>query len=68
MLAESLLRLDDVGYEVVNCVHDEVLLVCDEKEAEAVLDRVIGIMTTPPKWATNFPIDAEGWISKRYRK
>jgi len=68
MLAESLLRLDNEGYEVVNCVHDEVLLLCNEEEAEAVLDRVIGIMTTPPKWATNFPIAAEGWISKRYRK
>ena len=68
MLAESLLRLDNVGYEVINCVHDEVLLLCGEEEAEAVLDRVTSIMTTPPKWATNFPIDAEGWISKRYRK
>jgi len=29
---------------------------------------VIKIMTTPPTWAPDFPLAAEGWVGKRYRK
>jgi DNA polymerase len=68
ILAESMLRLDDEGYEVINCIHDEVLLLADEENGETVLSRVIEIMTTPPKWAPDFPLAAEGWVGKRYRK
>ena len=32
------------------------------------MEDVISIMTTPPKWAPDFPLAAEGWVSKRYKK
>lgn len=68
MLTEAMLTLDEKGFEVVNSVHDEVLLLVKEADAESALGRVIEIMTTPPKWAPDFPLAAEGWHGKRYRK
>ena len=67
-LADSTLNIVKAGYEVINLIHDEVLLLVDEDGSDKALDDVIKIMTTPPKWAFNFPLAAEGWVSKRYRK
>jgi DNA polymerase len=68
-LANAMLNLELNGYEVINSIHDEVLLLADEKGAEEALENdVMAIMTNPPKWAPDFPLAAEGWVSKRYRK
>jgi DNA polymerase len=67
-LAYAMLRLDTKGYDVINSVHDEVLLLVDEANGDTAMEDVIKIMTTPPKWAPDFPLAAEGWVSKRYRK
>jgi len=67
-LAEAMLNLDNSGYEVINSVHDEVLLLVEEQNGESAMDDVIRIMTTPPSWAPDFPLAAEGWYGKRYRK
>jgi len=68
MLAEACLLLEKNGFEVLNLIHDEVLMLVDENQAESALDRVVKLMTTPPKWASDFPLAAEGWVGKRYRK
>lgn len=68
MLAEAMLRLYDEGYCMVNSVHDEILLLCEEKEAKFVEAKVLEIMTKPPEWALDLPLAAESWIAKRYRK
>ena len=67
-LAVAMLNLEQAGYEVINSIHDEVLLLVEEQSAESALDDVINIMTTPPTWAPDFPLAAEGWHGKRYRK
>jgi DNA polymerase bacteriophage-type len=68
-LANAMLNLELNGYEVINSIHDEVLLLADEEGAEEALENdVMYIMTHPPKWAPDFPLAAEGWVSKRYRK
>jgi DNA polymerase len=67
-LADATLNIMKAGYEVINLIHDEVLLLVEEQSAESALDDVIRIMTTPPTWAPNFPLAAEGWVSKRYKK
>ena len=67
-LANSMLNLENTGYELVNSVHDEVLLLVDEQNGKTALDEVVNIMTTPPSWASDFPLAAEGWCGKRYRK
>ena len=67
-LAVAMLNLEKAGYEVLNSIHDEVLLLVEEQSAESALADVIHIMTTPPTWAPDFPLAAEGWINKRYKK
>ena len=67
-LAVAMLNLEQAGYEVINSIHDEVLLLVEEQSAESALDDVVRIMTTPPTWAPDFPLAAEGWYGKRYRK
>ena len=68
-LANAMLNLELNGYEVINSIHDEVLLLADENGAEEALENdVMHIMTNPPKWASDFPLAAEGWVSKRYKK
>ena len=67
-LAFAMIELERAGYEVINSIHDEVLLLVEEQSAESALDAVVKIMTEPPKWASDFPLAAEGWVGKRYRK
>ena len=67
-LADATLNITKAGYEVINLIHDEVLLLVDEAGSDTALDDVIKIMTTPPSWAPDFPLAAEGWVSKRYKK
>ena len=67
-LANAMLSLENVGFEIINSIHDEVLLLVDEDTADEASMSVTEIMVTPPKWALDFPLAAEGWVSKRYRK
>jgi DNA polymerase len=67
-LCEGLIRLEQAGYETINLVHDEYLLLADEDKAEQVLADVLDIVTKTPAWALDIPLTAEGWISKRYKK
>ena len=67
-LAVAMINLEKAGYEVINSIHDEVLLLVEEQSAESALVDVMSIMNTPPTWAPDFPLACEGWISKRYRK
>jgi len=67
-LSVAMLNLEKAGYEVINSIHDEVLLLVEEQSAESALADVTKIMIQPPAWAPDFPLAAEGWIGKRYRK
>jgi DNA polymerase len=67
-LADATLNITKAGYEVINLIHDEVLLLTEENGSETALSDVLKIMTTPPAWAPDFPLAAEGWVSKRYKK
>jgi len=68
ILAECSLLLEKEGFEIINLVHDEALLLAYEDKADIVLKQVLQIMTTAPAWAKDFPLAAEGWVDKRYRK
>jgi DNA polymerase len=66
-LAESITRLEAAGYPVVFHIHDEVVIETD-REPEAALKDVCRIMGTPPTWAVDLPLRAEGWTGDFFRK
>lgn len=61
-------RILKKGHMVILRVHDEVVVECDEADAERVLAEVSQIMHTPPSWLPGFPLASEGQISKVYLK
>ena len=49
--------------------HDEgVWVLPDDSDAPHYLEHVLGFMRDPPVWAPDIPLDAEGFIAKRYEK
>lgn len=66
IMAEAMLRLEDNGYPVIMSVHDE--LVCEVPEGFGSVAEFEKLMSQCPEWASSCPIDAEGYMSKRYRK
>lgn len=53
-------------YDVVGCVHDDVLVCVLDSEADEANKDIHRIMSTPPIWGPDIPIDCEGGIKKRY--
>ena len=67
LLAEAMLRADEAGFKIVGHVHDEIICEVPENSEQALAD-LEGVMSVAPAWAEGFPLAAEGWIGKRYRK
>jgi len=65
-LAESLMRVNAAGYQIVMHVHDEVVI--DVPADAADLERVCGIMGQPIPWAPGLLLTADGFIAKFYKK
>lgn len=63
VMAEAMVLLEQQGYPAVATVHDELII-----EGAHDLDVIKTIMCTPPAWATDMPINAEGGHLKRYSK
>lgn len=68
-LAESIERLEAVGYPIVFHIHDEVVIDTPPLiEPEKLLHNVISIMSTPISWAPGLPLAADGWIGDYFKK
>ena len=68
VFSDILLRLEENNMNVIFHVHDEVVIEADKEDAENVLEDVIKIMSTPPVWLPDIPLDAEGKVLTQYEK
>lgn len=68
VLAETMLRLEDLGYHTVFHCHDEVVPCVDEADGPACLEAAIAEMSRVPEWAPRMPLGAEGCLSAHYKK
>ena len=66
LLAEAMLRLDKVGYEIVMHVHDEVIIEAPINKGS--LNEVYEIMSVSPKWAEGLCLRADGYECSYYKK
>ena len=67
IMCDAMLRVENTpGFDMLLTVHDELVAEVDEDTAD--LQRFVDIVKEVPPWASGCPIDAEGWVGKRYRK
>ena len=65
VLADSMLRLDAAGHDIVLHVHDEVGI---DSPVHGCLPEVEKIMGSEMPWAKGLPLNAEGYESDYYKK
>ena len=66
LLKASLVKLHEQGVPVIACVHDEIIVECDEADAPEVADLLQKAMTTHPEIGDRVPLGAEATIVKRW--
>ena len=67
MMAYAMVIVEDhPTYDLVLTVHDEI--VTEVNEGEGSVKDFETLIEQKPDWAEGFPMDAEGWRGKRYRK
>ncbi|MDQ0254906.1 DNA polymerase [Evansella vedderi] len=65
-LAETIVRLDNVGVQTVMHIHDEVVL--DVPKEHADLEAITQLMSQSIPWAPGLPLNADGFTSYYYMK
>lgn len=68
LLGSSMLQLEAEGYHPVCHIHDECLVEVPEENAQAYYEEMARIMGTPPEWASDLPLRADGYTTPFYLK
>lgn len=68
ILAEALLRLEDLGHHTAHHIHDELVIVAKQQDAADVLKVAEQEIGRTPAWAPRMALAAEGVLSERYGK
>lgn len=67
-LAVAMTRLERAGFKIVMHVHDEVILDCGAADIDKALELANKIMGTAIDWAPELILNADGYITKYYKK
>jgi len=70
IITDSMLRLDKsiTNGDVALTVHDEIIIIAANTRPDDTMETIIKDMCTPPPWAPDIPLDAEGGYDLRYSK
>lgn len=68
ILLNGMFRAHEAGLNLVGHVHDEIVCLEREEEAEEKLAILKTCMKTAPEWAADLPLDAAGFAERIYRK
>lgn len=66
LLRDAWIAAVDAGLNVVLTVHDEIVLVERDEDAEEARKKLQEIMSTPPAWAQGLPLAAEAKVADSY--
>lgn len=68
-LAQAIEHLEAAGLPVVFHIHDEMVIDTAAFDTnDAMLDKVVKIMSTPIPWAEGLPLGADGWVGAFFKK
>lgn len=68
LLGNSMLNLENSEYYPVCHIHDECLVEVPEENAKEYYEEMDYIMSTPPDWASDLPLRADGYTTPFYLK
>ena len=71
IVTDAMLRIQndqELDADIVLTVHDEIVLISNTNNPSGTMDKLINHMCTPPSWAPDIPLDAEGGYDTRYSK
>jgi len=71
IVTDSMLRIENdtqLDADIVLTVHDEIVLISQANNPDATMGTLIQHMCTPPHWALDIPLDAEGGYDFSYSK
>ena len=68
LIGYAMLNLSKNGYDITMHVHDEAVAEIENINPETRLSKMISIMSNPPKWAHDLPLDAAGFTCNYYMK
>jgi len=68
VLAEAILRLDKITFNILFHVHDEIICLFEKSRAKKCLESMLSYMSVVPAWAEGLPIAVEGKLVERYEK
>lgn len=65
---QMLIAQAELPMRIVTCTHDEIVGLSKIKDAERNQEKLTRIMSTPPEWAKDLPLGADGNIAQVYYK
>lgn len=65
VISEQMVRIGK-QYQVLFQVHDEIICLVPEDEADHALEWMLKEMSVPPSWAPDLPVACEGGYAKNY--
>jgi len=71
VITDAMLRIqsdENLNADVVLTVHDEIIIISPDINPDDTMEQLITHMCTPPDWAKELPLDAEGGWDTCYSK